>query len=104
MAPMKAMIFLDVLQTMESCLVLRLEEMPGSRKQIISLEICRLYFRKTICKIGRTALAMGKDGLQKTVFSCIKRMFGEYVYSVKPKNMIQEMMLKASLYNKLISI
>jgi hypothetical protein len=41
----------------------------------------------------------------ETVFSSIKRMFdGEYVYSVRLKNMIQEMMLKASLYNKMISI
>ncbi len=41
----------------------------------------------------------------ETVFSCIKRMFDrEYVYSVRLKNMIQEMMLKASLYNKMISI
>jgi hypothetical protein len=39
------------------------------------------------------------------VFSSIKRRFGrEYVYSVRLKNMIQEMMLKASLYNKMISI
>jgi len=40
----------------------------------------------------------------ETVFSCLKRMFGEYIYSIKFKNMIQEMMLKASLYNKMISI
>ena len=45
-----------------------------------------------------------KRWIVETVFFCIKRMFGEYVYSVKLKNMIQEMMLKASLYNKLISI
>ena len=33
-----------------------------------------------------------------TVFSSIKRIFdGKYVYSIKLKNMIQEMMLKASL-------
>ena len=31
------------------------------------------------------------------VFSCIKSMFGEYVYSVRLKNMIQEMMLKATI-------
>ena len=31
-------------------------------------------------------------------------MFGEYVYSARLKNMVQEMMLKASLYNKIISI
>jgi hypothetical protein len=42
--------------------------------------------------------------IAETVFSCIKRTFaGEYVYYIKSKNMIQEMMLKASLYNKLIS-
>jgi hypothetical protein len=29
---------------------------------------------------------------------------GEYVYSVRLKNMIQEMMLKVSLYNKIMSI
>ena len=41
----------------------------------------------------------------ETVFSYIKRMFErEYVYSVRLKNMIQEMMLKSSLYNKIISI
>jgi hypothetical protein len=40
----------------------------------------------------------------ETVFYSIKRMFGENVYSIRLKNMIQEMMLKASLYNKIISI
>ena len=39
----------------------------------------------------------------ETVFSCIKRMFGEYVYSTKIENMVKEMMLKASLYNKFVS-
>jgi hypothetical protein len=38
------------------------------------------------------------------VFSSIKQMFGKYVYSVRLKKMIQEMMLKVSLYNKIISI
>ena len=47
---------------------------------------------------------MDKDGLLKPYSHRIKRMFGEYVYSVRLKNMIQEMMLKASLYNKMISI
>ncbi len=39
----------------------------------------------------------------ETVTSTIKRMFGKYVYS-KFNNMAKEMMLKASLYNKMISI
>jgi len=41
---------------------------------------------------------------RNTVSSCIKRTFGEYVYSVKFENMVKEMMLKASLYNKLITV
>jgi DDE family transposase len=49
-----------------------------------------------------------KNDLQRwiveTIFSSKKRMFGEYIYSVRLKNMIQEMMLKAILYNKIISI
>lgn len=46
----------------------------------------------------------GQRWIAETVFSCMKRTFGEYVYSVRLKNMIQEIMLKASLYNKMISI
>jgi hypothetical protein len=46
----------------------------------------------------------GKRWIAETVVSSIKRTFEEYVYSVRLKNMIQEMMLKASLYNKIISI
>jgi hypothetical protein len=46
----------------------------------------------------------GQRWIVETIFSCLKRMFGEYVYSITLKNMIQEMMLKASLYNKMISI
>ncbi len=50
-------------------------------------------------------VSYGQRWIVETVFSSIKRMFDrEYVYSVRLKNMIQEMMLKASLYNKMISI
>jgi hypothetical protein len=52
----------------------------------------------------KDSVSYGQRWIAETVFSCIKRMFGEYVYSVRFKNMIQEMMLKASLYNKMISI
>jgi uncharacterized protein YcgI (DUF1989 family) len=50
------------------------------------------------------SVSYGQRWIVETVFSCLKRRFGEYVYSVKLKNMIQEMVLKASLYNKLISV
>ncbi len=50
-------------------------------------------------------VSYGQRWIVETIFSSIKRMFGgEYVYSVRLKNMIQEMILKASLYNKMISI
>jgi hypothetical protein len=48
---------------------------------------------------------MDKGGwLAETVFSSLKRMFGEYVYCIKMENMKQELMLKASLYNKFMSV
>jgi hypothetical protein len=47
----------------------------------------------------------GQKWIVETVFSTMKRMFdGEYVYSVKFDNMVKEMTLKASLYNKMTSI
>ena len=52
----------------------------------------------------KDSVSYGQRWIVETVFSSLKRMFGEYVYSVRLKNMIQEMMLKASLYNKMISI
>ncbi len=52
----------------------------------------------------KDSVSYGNRWIVETMFSCLKRRFGEYVYSVKLKNMIQEMMLKASLYNKLISV
>ncbi len=48
---------------------------------------------------------MEKDGLYiETIFSSIKRVFGENIFSVRLKNMILEMMLKSSLYDKIVPI
>ncbi|MDX1373850.1 MAG: transposase, partial [Nitrososphaeraceae archaeon] len=62
--------------------------------------------RNKIVKMQRTNLQQWKDSVSykqrwiaETIFSCIKRMFGEYVTAIKFENMIKEMMLKASLYN-----
>ena len=52
----------------------------------------------------KDSVSYGRRWIVETVFSSIKRMFGEYVYSVKLKNMKQELMLKASLYNKFLSL
>lgn len=52
----------------------------------------------------KDSVSYGKRWIAETVFSCIKRTFGEYVYSVRLENMVKEMTLKASLYNKIVSI
>jgi len=36
---------------------------------------------------------------KETVFSSIKRMFGEYTLATRFQNMVKEMMMKVSLYN-----
>jgi hypothetical protein len=51
----------------------------------------------------KDSVSYGQRWMAETVFSSIKRTFGEYVYSVKLENMVKEMMLKASVYNKFAS-
>ncbi|HXS59668.1 MAG TPA: hypothetical protein VN703_02530 [Candidatus Sulfopaludibacter sp.] len=49
------------------------------------------------------SVSFGQRWIAETIFFCIKRTFDrEYVYSVRLKNMIQEMMLKTSLYKRCI--
>jgi len=49
-----------------------------------------------------TSVSYGRRWIVESVFSVIKRMFGEEVRSKKKKNMIQELMLKISLYNRFV--
>ena len=60
--------------------------------------------QKKDLQVWKDSVSYGNRWIVETVFSCLKRTFGEHVYSVKLKNMIQEIMLKVSLYNKMISI
>ena len=46
------------------CIKVRKNAESDGKKET-SLEICQLYLRKRICKNGRIALVMGKDGLLK---------------------------------------
>jgi hypothetical protein len=41
----------------------------------------------------------GYRWMAESVFSCIKRVFGEHITSIKWKNIINELLLKASIYN-----
>ena len=50
-------------------------------------------------KKWRNSLSYGHRWIAETVFSSMKRMFGEHVSARKFPNMIKEMFMKASLYN-----
>ena len=47
----------------------------------------------------KDSVSYGQRRIAETIFSDIKRMFGEYVTTKRFENMIKEMILKASLYN-----
>jgi Transposase DDE domain len=51
----------------------------------------------------KDSVSYGYRWIAETVFSSMKRMFGEYVSARKYPNMVKEMMLKASLYNTFIT-
>ena len=69
------------------------------------------YIRNKTVKMQKNNLQEWKDSVRygqrwivETVFSCIKRLFGEYVTAIRFENMIKEMILKASWYNWFQSI
>ena len=50
----------------------------------------------------KSSVSYGQRWIVESVFSSMKRMFGEYVSARRFPNMVKEMMLKASLYNTFI--
>jgi hypothetical protein len=85
------------------CIKVRKNSKVGWKKGNILRNLSVISQKKDLQK-WNDSVSYGKRWIVETVFSSIKRMFGEYVYSVRLKNVIQEMMLKVSLYNKMISI
>jgi hypothetical protein len=55
--------------------------------------------QKTNLKRWKHSVSYGQRWMAETVFSSIKRTFGEYVTARKFHNMAKELILKASLYN-----
>ncbi|MER5176232.1 MAG: IS5 family transposase, partial [Candidatus Nitrosocosmicus sp.] len=87
------------------CIKVRKNAKVRLKKGHILRNLSVISQRNDLQKWTDSIVSYGKRWIVETVFSAIKRMFDrEYVYSVRLKNMIQEMMLKASLYNKMISI
>ena len=60
--------------------------------------------QKTDFQKWKDSVRYGRRWIVESIFSAIKRMFGEYVSAVKYPNMVKEIMLKASLYNLFTSI
>ncbi len=86
-----------------SCIKVRKNARVGWKKGNILRNLSVLAQRNDL-QGWKDSASYGQRWIVETMFSCLKIMFGEYVYSVRLKNIIQEMMLKASLYNKMISI
>jgi hypothetical protein len=85
------------------CIKLRKNARVGWKKGNV-LRNLSVLAQKNDLQQWKDSVSYGQRWIVETVFSCIKRTFGEYVYSVKFENMVKEMMLKASLYNKLITV
>jgi hypothetical protein len=85
------------------CIKVRKNARVGWRKGNILRNLSVVSQKKDLQE-WKDSVSYGQRWIAETVFSCIKRTFGEYVYSIKFKNMVKEMMLKASLYNKLLSV
>src|SRR3954452_6078944 len=107
-APMKAMRFLGICGRKWNlalpCIKVRKNAKVRWKKGNFFRNLSVLAQRNDLQKWNDSVSYGGQRWIIETVFSCIKRTFGEYIYSIKFKNMIKEMILKASLYNKMISI
>ena len=55
--------------------------------------------QKTNLQQWKNSVGYGQRWIVESVFSCIKRMFGEYVTAIRFENIIKEIILKVSLYN-----
>lgn len=55
-------------------------------------------------KAWKDSVSYGSRWMVESVFSSMKRTFGEYVRAKKFPNMVREMVIKTSLYNTLLSL
>ena len=60
--------------------------------------------QQTNLKRWKRSVSYGYRWMAETVFSCIKRMFGEYVNARRFHNMTKELAIKASLYNMFVAM
>ena len=71
------------------CIKVRKNARIGWKKGNILRNLSVISQKKDLQK-WKDSVSYGKRWIVETVFSCIKRTFGEYVYSIRLKNMIQK--------------
>ena len=74
------------------------------KNSIVSLKNNRLRNKEVSSQIKylfkwKMKRRYGHRWMVETAFSCIKRMFGEYISATRFQNMVKEITLKVSLYN-----
>ncbi len=84
--------------------VIKVRKNSRCRKTNHYLRNKNVQLQKTNLQQWKDSVSYGKRWIAETIFSCIKRMFGEYVTAIRLENMIKEIVLKASLYNWFESI
>ena len=84
--------------------VIKVRKNSRCRKTNHYLRNKNVQLQKTNLQQWKDSVSYGKRWIAETIFSCIKRMFGEYVTAIRLENMIKEIVLKASLYNWFQSI
>ena len=73
---------------------------PGP-KRLVALGKCERVQNQ---KNWKRRVGYGQRWLVEIVFSSLKWMFGEYLYPLKWKNMVQEVRIKVVTYNKLVDM
>jgi Transposase DDE domain len=79
--------------------VIKVRKNSRCRKTNHYLRNKNVQLQKANMKQWKDSVRYGQRWIVETVFSCIKRMFGEYVTAIRFENMVKELILKASLYN-----
>ena len=72
-----------------SCIKVRKNSRINWKKGRNTLRNLAVLAQKNDLREWKDSVSYGKRWVVETVFSCIKRTFGEYVYSVKLKNMMR---------------
>lgn len=87
----------------EPVIRVRRNSVPKSRG-CMARKLAVIEQQKLRPKAWSKAHGFGYRWMAETAFSCIKRIFGEYVTARKFVNMAREMAMKASLYNLFIGV